>query len=142
MPNIVLDSNVAIALAIALPYTEPAKEQMRVWVQESDNLFGPALWGYEIVSTLRKLIASNVISPNEADEATKLIFDLNIEIIPWREQKPTDILAWANRLGQGQAYDAAYLALADQLKAEFWTADKRLVNRAKQLGLANVYLIG
>ncbi len=30
------------------------------------------------------------------------------------------------------AYDAQYLALAEQTGAEFWTADKRLADRARR----------
>jgi predicted nucleic acid-binding protein len=32
-------------------------------------------------------------------------------------------------LGQSKAYDGAYLAVAETLRAEFWTADRALVQR-------------
>ena len=32
---------------------------------------------------------------------------------------------WAERLNQTVAYDTQYLALAEQLGAEFWSADRR-----------------
>jgi predicted nucleic acid-binding protein len=32
------------------------------------------------------------------------------------------------KLGLKAAYDAYYLALAESLKADFWTADQRLTN--------------
>ena len=41
-------------------------------------------------------------------------------------------LGWAARLQATVAYDAQYLALAEQTGAEFWTADKRLADRAHQ----------
>ena len=43
-------------------------------------------------------------------------------------------LQWAERLGQKQAYDAQYLALSEQLRTNFWTADKRLAINAQQAG--------
>ncbi len=51
-------------------------------------------------------------------------------------------LTWAERLGQTKAYDAFYLALAEGLSAEFWTADKRLARRARHAGADFVRLLG
>ena len=42
-------------------------------------------------------------------------------------------LQWAERIGQSKAYDAQYLALAESLSAEFWTADARLVHALQRL---------
>jgi predicted nucleic acid-binding protein len=39
-------------------------------------------------------------------------------------------------------YDSLYIALAEYHKAELWTADKRLINGAKQHGFTRIYLIG
>ncbi|MBN1657789.1 MAG: type II toxin-antitoxin system VapC family toxin [Anaerolineae bacterium] len=51
-------------------------------------------------------------------------------------------LSWADRLGHSKAYDAHYLALAEQEGIEFWTADRRLANGAQQAGAHWVYWIG
>lgn len=40
---------------------------------------------------------------------------------------------------QTVAYDAAFLALADSLEADFWTAEKRLFNTCQRLQLPWVY---
>ena len=37
----------------------------------------------------------------------------------------------AERYSLNAAYDAHYLALADRLGAEFWTADRRLANSVR-----------
>jgi predicted nucleic acid-binding protein len=47
----------------------------------------------------------------------------------------------AERFSLPAAYDAHYLALAEQLGAEFWTADRKLV-RAVQSTLPWVRLVG
>jgi predicted nucleic acid-binding protein len=67
---------------------------------------------------------------------------LNIQQIPPTASLYQEIFNWSARLGHTQAYDAAYLALAEQLGAEFWTADKRLANTAKHLKLTWVNYIG
>jgi predicted nucleic acid-binding protein len=48
-------------------------------------------------------------------------------------------LVWAERIGQRAAYDAVYLALAEYLNAELWTADKRLADAAQVAGVEGVF---
>ena len=49
---------------------------------------------------------------------------------------------WATRLNQLPVYDSFFLALAEKLDAEFWTADRRLVNGARQVGVEWVHWVG
>ena len=59
---------------------------------------------------------------------------LGVELVPSSPQQCHRALDWAERLGQARAYDATYLALAEELDAEFWTADRRLANAARHAG--------
>ena len=51
------------------------------------------------------------------------------------------IMEWTSRLNQTVAYDAAYLALAEFLNSEFWTADNKLFKVADKEGLTWVRLL-
>ncbi|AEN72844.1 hypothetical protein Rhom172_0912 [Rhodothermus marinus SG0.5JP17-172] len=51
-------------------------------------------------------------------------------------------LSWAGRLQQKRAYDAFYVALADQRGAVFWSADRRLVETLRQQGFSRARWIG
>lgn len=142
-PNqVVIDANLSLALAISLPYSPHAVTKMNEWQQQGTNLLVPTLWVYEVVTAMRKAVTAKVISADQAMKALDLIFALGIEPVPPTTQSCQAIFHWATRLNHSQAYDAAYLALAEQLGADFWTADKRLVNRAKQLNVGWVYQIG
>jgi predicted nucleic acid-binding protein len=50
-------------------------------------------------------------------------------------------LHWAERIGHSKAYDAQYLALAESLSAEFWTADVRLVHVLEKLDVSWIHVI-
>lgn len=74
--------------------------------------------------------------------ATEDLFALEVEMLPLDNALCKSALRWAERLQQSQAYDAFYIALAEHLQTDFWTADKRLANATQQLGLTWVHWIG
>jgi predicted nucleic acid-binding protein len=51
-------------------------------------------------------------------------------------------LQWSLRLGQPVAYDSAYVALAESLSCELWTADRKLVQAAIKTGITWVRWLG
>ena len=46
---------------------------------------------------------------------------------------------WAERIGQSKVYDSQYLALAESIAADFWTADQRLYHSLQGLGVTWVH---
>jgi predicted nucleic acid-binding protein len=78
----------------------------------------------------------------QANTAIDDLFLLEVETQPLDISLCKAALEWATRLQQSRAYDAFYLALAERLQAEFWTADRRLANGAQQLGVKWVRWIG
>jgi predicted nucleic acid-binding protein len=134
MMRIVLDANVVAALVLPLPYSDQATQRMIGWQGTGTGLFAPTLLEYELVTVLRKALVTGMITADEASLATKDLMDLNIEAVPPTLSLHESALRWADRLDQSVAYDAQYLALAEHLGAEFWTADQRLVNKARQVG--------
>lgn len=50
-------------------------------------------------------------------------------------------LDWATRMGQPAAHDAAYLALAANLQAEPWIANRRLAQTARAAGADRIHHI-
>jgi predicted nucleic acid-binding protein len=82
------------------------------------------------------------ISAEQAYTAVEDLYLLEVETQPLDINMCKAALEWATRLQQRRAYDAFYLALAERLQTEFWTADKRLANAAQQLGANWVRWIG
>ena len=138
----VIGSNLAVALVVPLPYSEVAGQRFRAWEETGVELCAPILWGYEIVSTLRQMTMAKVISPQDALDGLRSILALSVQEISPTSKLHQEALRWAHQLGQRVAYDAAYVALAEQLQAHFWTADRRLTNAAQQAGATWVHWIG
>ena len=79
----------------------------------------------EVVNALHRYVHHGMLLPEEASDALEAILGLGIELRSDAELHPR-ALALANKLGLAAAYDVHYLALAERLGAEFWTADRRL----------------
>jgi len=137
----VVDANIAVNTSLDMTDTLE-----RFWDRvdkEQITPCAPRLWLSEVTSAIRFFVSQKEINTDEAGEALRTIHALRIEIIDEDEELSLRALELAGKLGQSKAYDAFYLALAEKLAAEFWTADERLANRCrKDLKLGWVHWVG
>lgn len=143
-PALVIDASLAVWAVLPSMQDEGVDTLAALvkWRAEGRQLVAPMLWLAEATSTIRHATFLKRLSELKGQEAVSKIFALEIETIPADESLCQAALNWATRLQQVRAYDAFYLALAERLQTEFWTADKRLANAAQQLGVNWVHWIG
>ena len=139
---IVIDANVSLAQVLPLSYSPQARAQMQSWEKERARIIVPALWEYEVVSGQRRACVNKIMNSESARQALQFMFDMRFETIPGTPERHQRALEWAERFGQARAYDARYLALADELGTALWTGDLRLANGASQLAISWVHWIG
>jgi predicted nucleic acid-binding protein len=99
----------------------------RRWIDENITVTAPPLLAYEVTSVLRTKVYRRLITAEAGEEAFRVI---HAQGIYYLSPENLHIRAWelAKRLDRPAAYDAHYLALAEILGCEFWTADQRLYN--------------
>ena len=136
----VVDANLAVNTALNL-----SENLERFWehiTQEQITPCAPRLWMSETTSAVRAYLFQKQINAQEAEQALHTIHALRVESIDEDESLCLRALELAGLLGQSKAYDAFYLAVAEKVGAEFWTADERLCNRCRDdLGLDWVHWI-
>jgi predicted nucleic acid-binding protein len=140
--NIVVDANITVALFVNIPYSSGAERLFRLWRQQDEQLFVPALWPAEVTSALRKMVSANQMSSDDARLAIASLGRFPIQVIIPDADLMDSSLVWAGKLSQTVAYDAQYIALAENLPAEFWTADQRLFRSLQQLGISWAHWVG
>ena len=140
--SVVVDANLVAALALPLPYSEQATAKMLAWKQAGVELHAPLLLEYELASILRKAVVVGLMTTEDAAQTMRRLLALNIESRPPTAGLHERALRWAELLGQSKAYDTQYLALAEEFRAELWTADRRLARGAQQAGMDRVQWIG
>ncbi len=126
--SIILDSG--IYLALVLPNEKMATQAQSLFHAVDAKKFvlcAPTLLRYELVSALRKNVFRGRIASEDAQRMLQKILSHRIKFyISERLVQRAYEFAEAHNLPT--AYDAQYLAVAEHLNCEFWTADEKLVN--------------
>jgi predicted nucleic acid-binding protein len=133
--TIVLDASVAIAAMFPIQVDVDVLGQLAHWLEQDVRLVAPDLFLAECTSAVRKLVHANAIRLREADAALDGLFAYKVAMLPITPAHCRAAFAWAERLGQSRIYDGLYLAVAEEVGAELWTADRRLANAARQVGV-------
>jgi predicted nucleic acid-binding protein len=108
---------------------------------EEARLLVPTLWEYECLTGLRRAVTLKLISTEDANQMVEDLLGLEFQRVAPTLELHQSALLWAERIGQAKIYDAQYLALAESLSAEFWTADQRLLHTMQSLGVSWVYAL-
>lgn len=138
---ICLDSSVVVKLIIDEEQSDLARALYDSLVREQTPIVAPPLLPIEMTNVLRKRTRrENAISLSDALSLFEVFLALPIAI-----RNPPGIhqqaLLLADAFNLPATYDAHYLALADFMDCEFWTADRRLWQQVER-GLPFVRWIG
>jgi len=142
MTVVVVDANFSLGQVLPLPYSRDVVRRMGVWQGEQPRILVPSLWEYEVVTGLRRACVQGLLRVDAVQETLDELLGMALQVLEMTAERHRRALVWAERLGQARAYDAQYLALAEQTEAELWTADERLRNRARQVGASWVRWVG
>ncbi len=126
--RVVVDANVAVSLAIDPARAAVIAEHLRAWARARATLHAPALFRYEVASALTRGVVAGELTQSDATVAWERIVGMPIVLHELR-QGPA-VIEIARQLRRQSAYDAAYVALAQELDAEVWTLDGPLARNA------------
>ena len=140
----VIDASFAIwaILPVVAGSEVDVTKRLEEWHRVGELLVVPMLWMAECTSAVSSATYMGLISEEEGIRALEDLSGLEVETAAMDGAMCVAAFGWAQRLGQRRAYDGFYLALAEQLEMELWTADRRLVNGARQAGVEWVRWVG
>ncbi len=137
---VVIDASLAVKWLVREVHSDKAYALARAWTQEGVYPAAPYLMPVEVANALYRRVIRKEISLQEATSLLDGLFSTGIEL---REPARVHVKAMelAAELKQDAVYDAHYLALAEALNCELWTADERFY-RAASSGHTQVRWIG
>ena len=126
----VADASIAVKWLVDEEDSGKALALYHGWVSSGVRIAAPYLMLAEIANALHRKAADGELALQVAIEALEDVDTLEIEF-----HNPPNIhagaLRLADRLDQGAVYDSIYLALAERLDCELWTADRRFYRAAR-----------
>lgn len=128
--SVCVDASLIIRTLIPDSYSEEATALLEIWQRGGTSLIAPALLAFEVTSVLRRLVYLQAVSPTLGDDAYAQFLRIPIRLSTRPAIFP---LAWklAHEFNRPRAYDTAYIALAQLVGCDFWTADERLYNAVR-----------
>ena len=132
-------STVCVDASIVLRYVlqpdnEAIKKLWKSWLASETRLISPTLLFYEVTNALYQQQKNKILSPETIWQSLEFSLGLPINLV---NEASLHLRAReiAMQYNLPATYDAHYLALAEQMKADLWTADMRLVNTLKPFKL-------
>ena len=138
--HLVVDASLVVKWLVEEDDSEKAEALLDAWTARGIRLAAPSLMPVEVANALHRRVERGEISLLDAVSLMRRLSTYGIAL-----EDPSGIheraMELANRLRQPAAYDAHYLALAEHLGCDLWTADRRFFNAARDV-TENARLLG
>lgn len=121
---VVIDASVVLKLLLPEERTEAVRSLWARWVEQDVEVAAPFLLAYEVISVLRNKVFRGELPPEAGEAALAAFLTQEISLLHphGMEEKTWGV---AKQWNLPTSYDAAYLALAELIESDLWTADRR-----------------
>ena len=129
--QVCVDASFVIKLGIPEAGSDQVEDLWRGWYHVGREIVAPHLLHCEITSVICNAIYRSRITPEEGLQILERLLALPVRLLA-AERLHITACKMAIELGQPAAYDAHYLALAQNLGCELWTGDRRLYQAVRE----------
>ena len=126
-----MDASLAVKWLVDEDYSDEARAIARSWEVRGVRMAAPHLMPVEVANALHRRVVEKELSVAEAVGLVESLLSSGIELhgSPGLHARALEL---ASLLRQGAVYDGHYLALAETLNCELWTADEKFRRAASQ----------
>ena len=133
--SVVIDSNLLVRTATNAVDGAVISRLLRNWRRAGEALHAPWLLRYEVANALARYVTMGELSRDDAEASWGQIERLGPSVAFHDISDGLRVIAIAQTLKRKNAYDAAYIALAEELHTQVWTIDGPLARNAAETGL-------
>ena len=129
--QVVIDASLAVKWIVNEIDSDKADALARTWAKSGVRPHGPYLLPVEVSNALYKRVTRGDITLDQASRLLRVFLASGVDLL-----EPTDLHVRATELAsilnQTTVYDSHYLALAELLSCDLWTADQRFYRASAQ----------
>ena len=126
---VVVDASLAVKWLADEVDSERASALLQSWGRDGRGLAAPHLLLAEVANAVHRQVVGGRLSVQVAKSLVdRLAARVTLLEAPGLHRRAIEL---AGELGQGAVYDSHYLALAEALDCEYWTADDRFYRAAR-----------
>ena len=120
-----VDASFVLKLFLEEPDSDQVQALWAQWLADDNRILAPYHLVFEVISVIRNYVYRGKISTEAGRAAVEAFTVQDIELIP---PESLCIRAWelAEQFSRPTAYDSFYLAAAEYVGCDLWTADGRL----------------
>ncbi len=133
--QVVVDASLVFKWLVKEELTEEATSLRRSWVERDVTLIAPYFILAEVTNILHRRVVKGEITLQTGTDLIDKLIDMDIQLVETHHLHRR-ALELASQLNHGAAYDSHYLALAETLGCDLWTADQRLQRTSSSLSPA------
>ena len=122
--SVVVDASLAVKWLVEEIDSDKAHAALQSWVAQDITRIAPHLMPFEVANALHRRVLRGELTVGNSIRMIARLLESRLEL----HQPPglhDRALQLASQLNQNAAYDAHYLALAESVGCELWTADER-----------------
>ena len=138
--HVVVDASLAVKWLVEEDDSDKAHAILQSWVDQGMTRIAPYLMPFEVANALHRRVLRGEMNVVDSQRMIARLLESRLEL-----RQPPNLhvraLQIASQLKQSAAYDAHYVALAESVGCELWTADERFY-RAASLTVDNVRWVG
>jgi predicted nucleic acid-binding protein len=128
--DVVVDASLAIQWVVRDPHHAEAQSLLLDWDARRVRRVAPGWFACEVGNALYKRYLRGELTLKRAQTVVDSVLS-RVVLIDVEPVTTIRALELADQFGRPTAYDAQYLALAERLDCELWTADERLWNSVR-----------
>ena len=126
---VVVDASLAFKWLVEEEHSDKADALGRMWASQGTRSAAPYFMPVEVANALHRRVVRAEMSVHDGVRLIETLLSSGLEL----HETPSPhsrALELASRLKQGAVYDAHYLALAETLDCDLWTADEKFYRAA------------
>ena len=130
--QVVVDASLVFKWLVKEELTDEATSLKRSWAEQGVTLTAPYFMPAEVTNALHRRVVRGQLTVQAGTNLLDSLLNMKIHLYE-TSRLHHRALELASQLNQGAAYDSHYIALAETLACDLWTADQRLQRTASPL---------